>query len=316
MNKITTLTEFVLHEEKHAPHATGRFTLLLNQIAEASKIIASHVKRSGLADIMGKSGKTNSFDEETQKLDEYSNTLLVEMLANSQQVALIGSEELEAVIETKYPQAEYSVFMDPLDGSSNIDVNINIGTIFSIYHHKKGNLQPGSQQVAAGYILYGPSVMLVYTSGQGVNGFTLDPSIGSFLLSHPDMKIPEERKEYSFNEGKYNLVDEKVRKYLDTIKGEEKAYQQRYVGSMVADLHRILLKGGIFLHPADRKMPGGKLRLMYEVNPFSFIIEQAGGMAVSNTASPLTIIPTEPHQRAPIVIGSKKEVEKYLTLTA
>ncbi|MGB3020319.1 MAG: class 1 fructose-bisphosphatase [Microgenomates group bacterium] len=313
MNKITTLTEFVLQEEHRVPNATGRLTLLLNQIAEATKIIASHVKRSGLADIIGKSGKTNSYDEETQKLDEYSNTLLVEMLSNSQQVALIGSEELEKSIETSYPKAEYSVFMDPLDGSSNIDVNVSIGTIFSIYHHDKGTLQQGKQQVAAGYVLYGSSVMLVYTSGNGVNGFTLDPAIGSFLLSHPNLKIPEESKEYSFNEGKYNLVDDYVRKYLDAIKKEEKPYQQRYVGSMVADLHRILIKGGIFLHPADKKMPNGKLRLMYEVNPFSFIVEQAGGMAISNNKNPLDIVPLEFHQRAPIVIGSKKEVEKYLS---
>ncbi|MBP6044808.1 class 1 fructose-bisphosphatase [Candidatus Woesebacteria bacterium] len=313
MNKITTLTEFVLQEEHRVPNATGRLTLLLNQIGEATKIIASHVKRSGLADIIGKSGKTNSYDEETQKLDEYSNALLIEMLTNSQQVALIGSEELEKSVKTNCPNAEYSVFMDPLDGSSNIDVNVSIGTIFSIYHHAKGDLQPGKQQVAAGYILYGSSVMFVYTSGNGVNGFTLDPAIGSFLLSHPNMKIPEEHKEYSFNEGKYNLVNDSVRAYLDAIKSEEKPYQQRYIGSMVADLHRILLKGGIFLHPADKKMPQGKLRLMYEVNPFSLIVQQAGGKAVSENRDPLDIVPSEFHQRVPIVIGSKKEVEKYLT---
>ncbi len=313
MNKITTFTEFVLQEEHRVPNATGRLTLLLNQIAEATKIIASHVKRSGLAELMGKAGSTNASDEDQQKLDVYSNNVMIETLTNSQQVRLIGSEELDTLIETEHKDAEYSVFMDPLDGSSNIDVNVSIGTIFSIYRGSKRQLQKGSEQVAAGYVLYGSSVMLVYTSGKGVNGFTLDPAVGSFLLSHPDMKIPEKKSEYSFNEGKYYLVDEKVRKYIDSIKSEEKPYQQRYIGSMVADLHRILIKGGIFLHPADKKMLTGKLRLMYEVNPFSFIVEQAGGMATNGKESPLNVEPTEVHQRCPIVIGSKKEVEKYLT---
>lgn len=312
MNKITTLTEFVLQEEHRIPQATGRLSLLLNQIAEATKIIASHVKRSGLADIMGQAGTTNASADEQQKLDVYSNNLMIETLTNSKQVRLIGSEELEETIETEHKDAEYSVFMDPLDGSSNIDVNVSIGTIFSIYHGAKGKLQKGSQQVVAGYVLYGSSVMLVYTSGKGVNGFTLDPAVGSFLLSHPEMKIPDKKSEYSFNEGKYYLVDDKVRKYLDTIKSEEKPYQQRYIGSMVADLHRILIKGGIFLHPADKKMLSGKLRLMYEVNPFSFIVEQAGGMATNGEDSPLNVSPTEVHQRCPIIIGSKQEVEKYL----
>lgn len=313
MNKITTFTEFVLQEEHSVPNATGRFTLLLNQIAEATKIIASHVKRSGLAEIMGKAGSTNASEDEQQKLDVYSNNVMIETLTNSQQVRLIGSEEQEALIETEHKDAEYSVFMDPLDGSSNIDVNVSIGTIFSIYRGSKGQLQKGKEQVAAGYVLYGSSVMLVYTSGKGVNGFTLDPAVGSFLLSHPNMKISEKKNEYSFNEGKYYLVDEKVRKYLDAIKSEDKPYQQRYIGSMVADLHRILLRGGIFLHPSDKKMPNGKLRLMYEVNPFSFIVEQAGGMANSNKVNPLDIIPAELHQRVPIVIGSTKEVEKFLS---
>ncbi len=311
MKSITTLTEFVIREESHFKDATGSFTLLINQIAEAGKIIASHVKRSGLADIIGKTGSTNAYDEEVQKLDEYSNTLLVDILSQSGQVALIGSEELEEPISVR-KDGRYMVSMDPLDGSSNIDVNINIGTIFAIFHADDNPLQPGVKQVAAGYILYGSSVMLVYTSGSGVNGFTLDPAIGSFLLSHPDIKTPETRKEYSFNEGKYHLLDGSNQAYLDAIKKEEKPYQQRYVGSMVADVHRILLRGGIFLHPADKKMPHGKLRLMFEVNPMSFLIQQAGGMAVSNTENPLEIVPTEFHQRVPIVLGSKLEVEKYL----
>jgi fructose-1,6-bisphosphatase I len=272
------------------------------------------VKRSGLADIMGKAGSTNASDEEVQKLDVYCNDLMIHVLRSSQQVSFIGSEELaEPINVEEHANAPYMVFMDPLDGSSNIDVNINIGTIFSIYHTEKNPLQPGKKQVAAGYILYGSSVMLVYTSGGGVNGFTLDPAMGSFILSHPHMKIPSAKKEYSFNEGKYYLVSDAVRNYLDSIKKE--MYQQRYVGSMVADLHRILIKGGIFLHPADSKMPYGKLRLMFEVNPMSMIIEQAGGSAVSGTQNPLDIIPEDPHQRTPIVMGSSDEVEKYIKIT-
>lgn len=313
MNKVITLTEFVLQEEHAIPKTTGKFTLLLNQIAEASKIIASHVRRSGLADIIGKTGNSNAFDEEQQKLDVFSNDILIETLSNTKLVRLIGSEELEEPILTPYTDAEYQVFMDPLDGSSNIDVNVNIGTIFSIYHAEHGQLQEGRGQVAAGYILYGSSVMFVYTSGRGVNGFTYDPAIGSFLLSHPNMKVPTEKHEYSFNEGKNALVDEKIRSYLNTIKSGEKPYQQRYIGSMVADLHRILIKGGIFLHPADAKMPGGKLRLMYEVNPFSFLFEQAGGSSTTGSDSPLDRKPTAFHERCPIIIGSKGEVERFLT---
>lgn len=312
MNKVITLTEFVLQEEHSIPNTTGKFTLLLNQIAEASKIIASHVRRSGLADIIGKTGNSNAFDEEQQKLDVFSNDILVEILTNTKLVRLIGSEELEEPIYTPYKDADYQVFMDPLDGSSNIDVNVNIGTIFSIYHANNGPLQAGRHQVASGYILYGSSVMFVYTSGHGVNGFTYDPAIGSFLLSHPNMSVPTEKHEYSFNEGKNALVDEKIRSYLNSIKTGEKPYQQRYIGSMVADLHRILIKGGIFLHPADVKMPTGKLRLLYEVNPFSYRFEQAGGMATTGTNSPLDIMPTSFHQRSPIVIGSTSEVERFL----
>lgn len=313
MQRVVTVTEFVLQEEHKAPGATGKFTLLLNQIAEASKVIAAHVRRSGLADIIGKTGNSNAFDEEQQKLDVFSNDILIETLTNTKLVRLIGSEELEEPIYTPYKDADYQVFMDPLDGSSNIDVNATIGTIFSIYHAGDGPLQSGRHQVAAGYVLYGSSVMLVYTSGHGVNGFTYDPAIGSFLLSHPNMRVPTEKREYSFNEGKTALLDEKIRSYLSSIKTGEHPYQQRYIGSMVADLHRILIKGGIFLHPADAKMPGGKLRLMYEVNPFSYLFEQAGGMAITGTASPLDRVPQSFHERCPIVIGSTTEVERFLT---
>lgn len=315
MQKFTTLTEFVLQEEHRSPHATGHFTLLINQIAEATKIIASHVKRSGLADIIGKTGTTNAFDEEVQKLDEFSDMLMTDILTKSKQVSRIGSEEKEDVIETGEKDAKYMVFMDPLDGSSNIDVNINIGTIFSIYRSSP-TLPIGKDQVGAGYVIYGSSVMFVYSSGNGVNGFTFDPAIGSFLLSHPNIKVPEVKNEYSFNEGKYHLLDTKIQRYLDEIKKQSPPYQQRYVGSMVADIHRILLKGGIFLHPADTKMKNGKLRLLYEVNPMSYLMKQAGGLAVSTGyVNPLEIFPTDTHQRVPIVLGSKKEVERYLELT-
>lgn len=310
MNSIATLTEFILKEERQFKKATGSFTLLLTHIENAAKIIASHIKRTGLVDIIGQTGNKNIYNEDVQKLDEFSNRLLINILTESGQVATLSSEELEnsILIDKK---GQYDVFFDPLDGSSNIDTNISIGTIFSIYHHKS-SLQPGKKQVASGYIIYGSSVMFVYSFGNGVNGFTLDPAIGSFLLSHPDIKIPESKSIYSVNEGNYGLFEPSIQKYLSSIKKEKKPYKARYVGSMVADVHRTLLKGGVFMYPADKKHPDGKLRLMFEVNPLSFIMEQAGGSAVTNGKSPLEIKPNSLEQRVPIAMGSKKEVEKYL----
>lgn len=313
-NKVITLTEFILNEERRFREATGSFTLLLTHIENAAKIIASHIKRSGLVDILGQTGNKNAYNEDVQKLDEFSNQLLIDMLSETGQIAHIASEELpEPIVIDK--NGKYNIFFDPLDGSSNIDVNISVGTIFSIYHNHSTLLQKGRKQIASGYIIYGSSVMFVYTYGNGVNGFTLDPGIGSFLLSHPKITIPEKKNIYSINEGNFDLYKEPVRKYLNSIKHEEKPYKARYVGSMVADIHRTILKGGIFLYPEDEKQPYGKERLMFESNPLSFIVEQAGGLAISNGKSPLDITPESMEQKIPIVLGSKLEVEKYLRFT-
>jgi fructose-1,6-bisphosphatase I len=312
-NSVITLTDFILAEERKNPHATGRFTLLLTHIENAAKIIASHVKASGLVDILGKTGSTNTFGEEVQKLDEFSNKLLVDMLISSGTVHAVVSEELDKeVYAAKEHDGEYIVYFDPLDGSSNIDTNCPIGTIFAIYQKDGGLLQEGNKQIAAGYIIYGSSVMFVYTYGNGVNGFTLDPAVGNFLLSHPNMQIPESGKIYSINEAYEHLYDEGTKAYLEHLKAEGK-YRARYVGSLVADMHRTFIKGGIFLYPADKKQPEGKLRLTIEVNPFAFLCGQAGGKAISfGNTNPLSIMPKHIHERSPIVMGSKENVEKYL----
>lgn len=316
-SKIITLTEFILHEEHRFKKSTGAFTLVLTHIENAAKIIASHVKMAGLADIIGKTGKKNIYHDEVQKLDIFSNDLLVKTLLSTGHVAAVASEELEEPIFSPSKKGEYIVFLDPLDGSSNIDINISIGTIFSIYHAADQLLQKGSNQVAAGYILYGSSVMFVYTCGNGVNGFTLDPAIGSFLLSHPNMRVPETGLIYAINEGNELLWDEEVRRYVQGIKKNnliaKKPYKLRYIGSMVADVHRTLLKGGIFIYPKDKKDTHGKLRLMFEINPLSYITEQAGGVAVSGKKSPLTIQPETIDQRAPIALGSSEDVKKYMS---
>lgn len=308
--KPVTLTEFILQEEKKYKHATGSFTFLMAQIENAAKIIASHIKKAGLVDIIGETGVHNVYADEIKKIDQFSNNLLIDTLVLSGQVAALASEELEEpMIVDK--NGHYNVFFDPLDGSSNIDVGITVGTIFSIYHSKGGLLQPGEKQVAAGYILYGTSVMFVYTHGDGVNGFTLDPSIGSFLLSHKDIKIPQKGKIYSVNEGQSLLWDEHLIKYLHKLK--EDGYKARYVGSAVADIHRTLLKGGVFLYPSDRKNPKGKLRLMIEGHPLAFVITQAGGKAVSGKMNTLSVVPKSIGQRVPIAMGSPEDVDEYLT---
>lgn len=315
--KVTTLTEFLLAEEQKVPNATGSFTLLMTQIENAAKIIASHVKKAGLVDIMGATGEKNAYEEEVQKLDQFSNDLLVDTLKSSGQVYAMGSEELEEPIFVGKNSGDYMVFFDPLDGSSNIDVNINVGTIFSIYHKNDELLQPGKNQVAAGYVLYGSSVMLVYSSGSGVHGFTLDPSIGSFLLSHPNMQIPKDGDIYSLNESYYNRYDPYLQNYIKSVKEEDKEkgkpYKMRYAAAMVADIHRILLKGGIFIYPENSKNPNGKLRLMYEVNPMSYLVLQAGGAATSKGNNPLDIIPHKLSERAPIALGSEKMVQDFLS---
>ena len=308
-----TLTEFLLKEEQTIPDARGSLTLLLNQIAEAGKIIASHVKNSGLVDIEGAAGKQNIFQEEVQKLDEFSNDLLVDMLAESGQVSTIISEEMDNPKAVTTRSGDYIVYIDPLDGSSNIDTNVSVGTIFSVYSKKNGGLlQKGKNQIAAGYILYGTSVMFVYTCNKSVNGFTLDPSIGSFLLSHPNVSMPETGTIYSINEGNIERYDTRIQLYVQSLKQEPTPYKLRYIGSMVADIHQIVLKGGIFLYPADTSQPDGKLRLMLEINPLSLLVKRAGGTSVSGTNDPLDIEPENFLQTVPIVLGSRKEVEKYL----
>ncbi|QQG40725.1 MAG: class 1 fructose-bisphosphatase [Candidatus Levyibacteriota bacterium] len=311
---IPTLTDIILQEQQKAPNAKGNLTLILTQIVDAAKIIASHANRTGLVDILGKTGNKNAYDEEVQKLDEFSNNLLVKTLFESNQVYAVASEELPDILYSPTKTGDYIVFFDPLDGSSNIDTNGPIGTIFSIYHKNDTVLQKGNKQIAAGYILYGPSTIFVYASQYSINGFTLDPSIGSFLLSFPNIKIPKKGNIYSINEGNYELFDEHTKKYLAHLK-TTKSYKARYIGSMVADMHRTLLKGGIFLYPSDSKNKEGKLRLLFEVNPMAFLIEKAGGMAVSNGKNPLDILPIAVNHKVPIAIGSKENVEEFLKIT-
>lgn len=314
-NKVTTLTEFILKEERRFEEATGSFTLLLTQIENVAKIIASHIKKTGLVDIIGSTGQQNTYAEEVQKLDEFSNRLFIDILSEGGQTYAVASEELDKPYIVKKHKGPYTVFLDPLDGSSNIDININVGSIFSIYKKNGRFLQSGKNQVAAGYILYGPSVMFIYSCGNGVNGFTLDPSIGSFLLSHPNIRIPEKGSIYSINEGYFSLYASGDQQYISNLKEGSKPYKLRYVGAMVSDVHRTLLKGGIFLYPQDVNHPDGKLRLMYEVNPMAYLIHQAGGAAVSRGVCPLDIVPEDYTQRVPVVLGSKEEVKKYLSIS-
>jgi fructose-1,6-bisphosphatase I len=281
--------------------------LLLNEIATAAKEIAGKVRKAGLLGVLGSAGKINVQGEEVQKLDELANEIILQTLKTCGKACQLTSEEVEDCLVVS--ESGYAVAFDPLDGSSNIDVNVSIGTIFSI--HRDSVMKPGKEQVAAGYVIYGPSTMLVMTLGKGVVGFTLDPESGNFLLSHPDIKLPEKGKIYSINEANRNKwLDEGLKKYVDFLK--ENKYTLRYVGSMVADVHRTLLKGGIFIYPADKKNTNGKLRLLYEAKPMAFLIEQAGGLSSTGKESILEVVPQELHQRVPVILGSKWEVEKCL----
>jgi fructose-1,6-bisphosphatase I len=311
-HKPVSLTEFVLDEQRKYPKASGDFTLLLIQLAAAGKTIASHIRRGGLGDMFGKTGKKNTSNDEVIALDEYSNDVLVETLTASGQVHAVASEEMDEIHHVTKHTGEYIVFLDPLDGSSNTAYSITVGTIFSIYHKKSSMLARGIEQVAAGYILYGTSVMFVYTSGGEVNGFTLDPAIGEFLLSHPSITIPKTGSIYAINEGNALQWDTPTQEFMAYVK--KQSFSARYVGSLVADIHRTLLKGGIFLYPADTKHPHGKLRLLFEVNPIAFLIQQAGGVALCGMDDPLAIVPSSLHQRVPVVLGSKEEVEYYRSL--
>ncbi len=323
VQKGITLERHIREEERHHPHARGIFTRLVNQVSLASKIINAEVNKAGLVEILGLTGHTNIQGEEVQKLDEYANEVFRRALDHTGSVAALASEEMDdfyTVPDEHIDEGEYIILYDPLDGSSNIDVNVSIGSIFSILRLRNPGtaavledfLQPGTEQLCSGYVIYGSSTMLVYTTGNGVNGFTLDPSVGEFFLSHPNIQIPPKGKIYSINEGNSANWEENVSHYVAHLKKDDKAsgrpYTSRYIGSLVADFHRNLLKGGIFLYPGDRKNPSGKLRLLYECNPISFIAEEAGGAATDGTGRIMDIFPEKLHQRVPFIVGSKEEV--------
>lgn len=323
-----TLGQFIIEKQADFPYAKGELSRLLRDIGIAAKIINREVNKAGLVDILGENGNHNVQGEVQKKLDVYADEQFIEALSRGGECCYIASEEHEDGIDLsrKSPinSGKYMVCMDPLDGSSNIDVNVSVGSIFSIYRRKVLDVpvcedevfQYGHEQIAAGYVIYGSSTMLVYTTGKGVNGFTLDPSIGEFCLSHPDMKIPEDGKSYAVNEGNYLKFPQYIKRYIKYCQEEDDAtsrpYTSRYIGSMVADIHRTLITGGVFLYPETSSYPQGKLRLLYECNPMAFIIEQAGGKAVSGKERILGIKPSHLHQRTSIVIGSRNMVDRVL----
>ena len=325
MTPIKTLGQFIIEKQADHPFAKGELSRLLRDIGIAAKIVNREVNKAGLMDILGQAGSTNIQGENQQKLDIYANEQFISALKSGGECCIVASEENEEIVmlDTDVSlDAKYIVAIDPLDGSSNIDVNVSVGTIFSIYRRQSTEgratledvLQRGVKQVAAGYIIYGTSTMLVYTTGKGVNGFTLDPSIGEFCLSHPEMQIPKTGHIYSINEGYYVHFPQGVKSYIKYCQVEDEAthrpYSSRYVGSMIADLHRSMSKGGIFIYPVTAATPGGKLRLVYECNPMSFIIEQAGGRATDGKTRILELEVTSLHQRTPIFIGSEQMVLK------
>ena len=321
-NKVITIERFIIEEERAHPGASGDFSGLLRDLTLAFKIIWREVSKAGLVNILGMTGTENIHGDKVKKLDVFADEKIYQAMDHGGYLCVMASEENEDLLQIpeKYPTGKYVLLYDPLDGSSNIDVNVNIGTIFSIYRRvtPKGRgtledcLQPGYKQVGAGYALYGSSTMLVYTTGDGVHGFTFDPSIGEFLLSHENIKMPKRGKIYSVNEGNYRYWFDGVKKYVKYLQEEDKAtnrpYSGRYIGSMVADIHRTLMYGGIFMYPGDTKHPNGKLRLMYECNPVSFIIEQAGGKASNGQKRIMDIKPESLHQRVPIFAGSEEDV--------
>jgi len=322
---VITIGRHILFEQEGFPDATGALTEILYSLALAGKLIARHTTRAGLADILGSTGEKNVQDEDVQKLDIYANDTIVKLNNHTGNLAVMASEEKEDIIPIpkKYPKGKYVLLFDPLDGSSNIDFNVSVGTIFAIFRRKTkfggGNLddvlQKGSDIVAAGYMVYGSSTMLVYSTGNGVNGFTLDPSIGEFLLSHPNIRLPKP-KYYSANQGYSKYWTEGVRHYTRWLQGEEdtkRSLSLRYIGSMVSDIHRTLLAGGVFYYPSDTRDPKkqhGKLRLLYEALPMAFIIEQAGGYGSTGRGPLLEVQPTELHQRTPLYLGNRELVEK------
>jgi fructose-1,6-bisphosphatase I len=329
MSKLITLQDFILKNQADYSFATGEFSRLLNDIAVASKIVSRDVRQAGLVDhILGAQGGQNVQGEDQQKLDVVADLAFINAFEQGGEVCGIASEENDEFVAFKNEQSKngkYIVLFDPLDGSSNIDVNVSIGTIFSIYKRVsligteatlEDMLQPGTAQIAAGYVLYGSSTMLVYTTGKGVNGFTLDPSIGEFCLSHPDMKMPEIGRMYAMNEGNIFECEQGLRDYVNYCQSRENQtgmpYSGRYIGSLVADFHRNLIKGGIYIYPDVLSAPEGKLRLLYECNPLAFIAEQAGGLATTGRKRILEIKPERLHQRVPYYVGSKLMVEKVM----
>ncbi len=328
--KFNTLARHIYEEERKYPEATGELSDLLHDLSLAAKVISLEVNKAGLVDILGFTGSSNVHGEEVKKLDVYAHEMLIKAMDHGGHLCVMASEEDEDIIHIppEFYIGKYVLLFDPLDGSSNIDANVSIGTIFSIYRRVSPGdgpgtiedcLQPGFKQVAAGYIIYGSSTIFVYTAGNGVHGFTLDPSFGEFILSHPNIKTPKKGKIYSINEGNYLYWHPGLKKYIKWLQEEDKStgrpYSSRYIGSMVADIHRNLLYGGIFMYPADIRNPNGKLRLMYECNPMAFIVEQAGGRASDGKTRILEIQPEKLHQRVPIFIGSEEDVlmvEKFL----
>ena len=313
------LIKFLLQEQRKCPESSGSFTSLFSDIVVAAKLISRAVNKAELIDILGATGGKNVQGEEVQKLDEFANSAMLHTMEHSSFVLGMASEEMDGIVKMggPYSRGNYLILFDPLDGSSNIDVNISVGTIFSILKTPNGHdavtekdfLRPGVEQVCAGYVLYGSSTMFVYTTGNGVHGFTLDPSVGEFLLSHESIRIPEKGKIYSINEGNSAHWFDGTTRYIQRLKSNS-GYSARYVGSLVSDFHRNLLKGGVFLYPADKKLKKGKLRLLYEANPLSFIVEQAGGMSSTGDKRVMEIVPEELHQRVSLIIGSKADVEE------
>lgn len=321
---LVTVQQHILEEQRRFhPHATGEFSWLLSGLTLATKIIASEVRRAGLEDILGSTDRLNVQGEVVQKLDVLANQALLYCLGSRGNVGVMASEENEepVVSHRDRESGRYVVIFDPLDGSSNIDVNVSVGTIFSILRREPDPratrdplvdvLQPGRQQLAAGYVVYGSSTMLVYTTGNGVHGFTLDPSIGAFVISHRNITMPQSGTIYSVNEANADSFPEPYRKFLSHLRAGKtgRTYSSRYIGSLVADFHRTLLKGGVFLYPPTKHFPGGKLRLMYEANPIAFLAEQAGGAATDGVRPILDIPPTSLHQRTPLLVGSREEID-------
>ncbi len=331
MHNGTTITQFIIEEQRHIEDATGEFTSLLNDIVTACKVISNMVNQGELIGVLGTAGSENVQGETQKKMDIISNDVFMKSNEWAGHLSAMASEEMDEIypIPDNYPRGKYLLTFDPLDGSSNIDVNVSVGTIFSILKtpgdgqqpSKADFMQPGVKQVAAGYALYGPSTMMVLTTGNGVNGFTLDQNIGEFILTHPNMRIPEDTQEFAINASNMRHWEAPVKRYVDeclvgTSGPREKDFNMRWIASMVAEVHRILTRGGIFMYPMDEKMKvkglEGKLRLMYEANPMSFIVEQAGGASSTGRERIMEIAPKELHQRVPVILGSKNEVERMV----